>query len=66
MFENLTMQVAFKTPLSKLDALEACLNEWLATEENRWFDPNTSIMIQTIEFQKYIEITIGMLHNGSV
>ena len=41
MFENLTMQVAWRTPLEKLDALEKCVNEWLQTEENRWFEPST-------------------------
>ena len=63
-FENLTMQVAWKTPLEKLDALEKCINEWLATEENRWFQPNTSITLQHIDYQKYLEITIGIGHNA--
>jgi hypothetical protein len=66
MFENLTMQVAWRTPIGKLDALEKCLNEWLATEENRWFQPNTQIILQRIAFQRYLEITIGIAHNGYV
>jgi hypothetical protein len=65
-FENCTLQIAWRTPLSKLDQLEACLNEWLSTEENRWFEPGTSIMLQKIEYQKYLELTIGMPHNRSV
>ncbi|KIL68115.1 hypothetical protein M378DRAFT_8799 [Amanita muscaria Koide BX008] len=64
-FENLTMQVAWRTPLKKLDALERCLNEWLSTEENRWFEPSTSITLQHIYFQSYLEITIGIGHNGN-
>lgn len=66
MFENLTMQVEWRTPLEKLDQLEKCLNEWLATEEHRWFDPSTSIGFQHIDFQRYLTITIGIPHNGCV
>jgi len=66
MFENLTMQVAWRTPLEKLDALEKNLNSWLATEKNRWFEPNTSITFQHLDFQRYLEITIGIAHNGYV
>ncbi|KAF9468793.1 hypothetical protein BDZ94DRAFT_1279344 [Collybia nuda] len=62
-FENLTMQVAWRTPLEKLDALEKSLNDWLSTEENRWFEPSTSIMLQSIEFQRYLTLTIGIAHN---
>ncbi|PPQ77268.1 hypothetical protein CVT25_010850 [Psilocybe cyanescens] len=64
-FENLTMQVAWTTPLTKLDALEKCLNTWLSTEENRWFEPSTNITLQNIAFQRYLELTIGIGHNGN-
>ncbi|KAH8118525.1 Mechanosensitive ion channel-domain-containing protein [Phellopilus nigrolimitatus] len=63
--EACTLQIAWRTPLEKLDALEKCLNEWLSTEENRWFEPNTSIMLQKIDFQRHLEITIGIPHNGN-
>ena len=62
--ENLTMQVAWRTPLEKLDELERCMNEWLQTEENRWYEPSTSVTLQKIEYQRYLEITIGIAHNG--
>lgn len=65
MAEGLTMQVAWRTPLAKLDELEKLLNEWLATEENRWFEPSTSIMLQSINFQRYLEITIAIPHNST-
>ncbi|KAF8165120.1 Mechanosensitive ion channel-domain-containing protein [Crassisporium funariophilum] len=65
-FENLTMQVAWTTPLTKLDALEKCLNDWLSTEENRWFEPSTNIVLQHIVYQRYLELTIGIGHNGYV
>ncbi|KAJ6567253.1 Mechanosensitive ion channel-domain-containing protein [Mycena vulgaris] len=65
MFENLTMQVAWRTPLAKLDALEAAINTWLSTEENRWFVPNTNITFQHIEFQRYLEFTMAFGHNGT-
>ncbi|KAF9224318.1 hypothetical protein BS17DRAFT_752270 [Gyrodon lividus] len=65
MVESLTMQVAWRTPLEKLDALEARLNEWLATEENRWFQTTTSITLQNIVFQRHLEITIGIPHNST-
>lgn len=64
-FENLTMQVAWRTPLEKLDELERCLNEWLSTEENRWFEPSTSITLQHVIYQRYLEVTIGIGHNGN-
>ncbi|TFY72075.1 hypothetical protein EVG20_g929 [Dentipellis fragilis] len=59
-FENLTMQVAWRTPLEKLDELEKCLNDWLAKDENRWFAAGTSITPQNILFQRHLEITIGI------
>ncbi|KAF8351314.1 Mechanosensitive ion channel-domain-containing protein [Amanita rubescens] len=64
-FENLTMQVAWKTPMEKLDELQRCLNEWLSTEENRWFEPSTSIVLQQFVYQRYLEITISIGHNGN-
>ncbi|KAL4259158.1 EF-hand domain-containing protein [Pleurotus pulmonarius] len=64
-FENLTMQLEWRTPLVKLDALEKSLNEWLATEENRWFEPSTSVVLQHIEYQRFLEVTIGIGHNGT-
>ncbi|TDL29771.1 hypothetical protein BD410DRAFT_817773 [Rickenella mellea] len=63
--ENLTMQVAWRTPLAKLDALEKSMNEWLQTEQNRWFEPSTSVTLQKIDFQRHLEITIGIGHNGN-
>lgn len=60
------MQVAWRTPLEKLDSLEKLMNEWLSTEENRWFDPSTSVVLQHIEFQRYLTVTMGIQHNGYV
>ncbi|KAJ7937414.1 hypothetical protein B0H13DRAFT_1945860 [Mycena leptocephala] len=65
MFENLTMQVAWRTPLAKLDALETAINTWLSTEQNRWFVPGTSVTLQHIEFQRYLEFTMAFGHNGT-
>ena len=66
MTESLTMQVAWRTPLEKLDALEARLNEWFRTEENRWFQPKTSITLQSISFQRHLDIHITIPHNSYV
>ncbi len=66
MFENCTLQIDWETPLEKLDELERYLNEWLSTEENRWFQPATSIVLQDVTNQRYLEITIGCGHNGYV
>ncbi|TFK29334.1 hypothetical protein FA15DRAFT_664267 [Coprinopsis marcescibilis] len=63
--EMLPMQVAWKTPLTKLDALEKNLNDWLSTEENRWFRPETGVTLQHIVYQRYLELTIGIAHNGN-
>ena len=64
--ENLTMQIDWTTPLQKIDALETCLNRWLETEKNRWYLPNTAIMLQNIKNMRHLECTIGILHNGYV
>ncbi|EKM80242.1 hypothetical protein AGABI1DRAFT_120269 [Agaricus bisporus var. burnettii JB137-S8] len=64
-FETVTMQVAWRTPLEKLDALEKCLNDWLETEENRWYEPSTNVTPQHIVYQRYLELTIGLTHNGN-
>ncbi|KZP13069.1 hypothetical protein FIBSPDRAFT_869683 [Athelia psychrophila] len=65
MFENLTMQVAWKTPIEKLDQLEVLINEWLQTEENRWFETSTSLTFQNIAFQRHLTITMAFGHNGT-
>ncbi|KAF9055375.1 hypothetical protein BDZ89DRAFT_937937 [Hymenopellis radicata] len=65
MFENCTLQIDWETPLEKLDELERCLNEWLSTEEKRWFEPATSVVLQNVKNQRYLEITIGCGHNGT-
>ncbi|KAJ3760988.1 Mechanosensitive ion channel-domain-containing protein [Lentinula raphanica] len=65
MYENVTLQLHWRTPLAKLDALEKSLNNWLQTEQNRWFVPSTAIMLQSINFQRYLEVTIGIGHNGT-
>ena len=50
--------------MEKLDALEGCMNEWLQTEEHRWFEPSTTIALQHIHYQRHLELTIGIGHNG--
>ncbi|KAF9055376.1 hypothetical protein BDZ89DRAFT_18077 [Hymenopellis radicata] len=65
MFENCTLQIGWETPLEKLDELEQCLNEWLSTEENRWFEPATSVVLQNVKNQRHLEITLGFGHNGT-
>ncbi|KAJ3841228.1 Mechanosensitive ion channel-domain-containing protein [Lentinula raphanica] len=65
MYENVTLQLHWRTPIAKLDALEKSLNNWLQTEQNRWFVPSTAIMLQSINFQRYLEVTIGIGHNGT-
>ncbi|KAG2345149.1 hypothetical protein BDR05DRAFT_909272 [Suillus weaverae] len=65
MAEACTIQVAWRTPQAKLDALEEKLNTWLSTEENRWFQPTTSVVLQNISYQRYLECTIGISHNST-
>lgn len=60
------MKVAWNTPMEKLVALEGCMNEWLQTEEHRWFEPSTSITFQHIHYQRHLEFTMGIGHNGYV
>jgi hypothetical protein len=66
MAEACTIQVAWRTPQAKLDALEEKLNAWLVTEVNRWFEPTTSVILQNISYQRYLECTIGISHNSYV
>jgi len=65
MAEACTIQVAWRTPEEKLDALEGKLNAWLATEENRWFQPTTKVVLQNITYQRHLECTIGIPHNST-
>lgn len=65
MAESCTIQVAWRTPQEKLDELEEKLNTWLSTEENRWFQPSTSVVLQNISYQRYLECTIGISHNST-
>ncbi|KAF9077757.1 Mechanosensitive ion channel-domain-containing protein [Rhodocollybia butyracea] len=65
MYESVTLQMHWRTPQSKIDTLERSLNNWLATEQNRWFVPSTTVMFQSINFQRYLEVTIGIGHNGT-
>ncbi|QRW12748.1 transporter, small conductance mechanosensitive ion channel (MscS) family protein [Ceratobasidium sp. AG-Ba] len=64
-FEGLTLQVDWRTPMSKLDQLEQKMNEWLQSDENRWYDPPTGVMLQHIDFQRCLELTMGIPHNGT-
>ena len=57
------MQVAWRTPMEKLDQLQKCINNYLQIEENRWFRPSTALTLQKIEYQQYLEITIGIPYN---
>jgi hypothetical protein len=63
--EGLSMHIAWRTPLSKIDELEKCLNQWLETEPNRWFTPPTSVTLNHIHNQRNLECTIGIGHNGN-
>ncbi|EJD01268.1 uncharacterized protein FOMMEDRAFT_110956 [Fomitiporia mediterranea MF3/22] len=63
--ELCTLFIDWRTSLDKLDALEKSLNDWLETEENRMYDPSTSIAIQEIEFMRYMKVTIGIPHNSN-
>ena len=42
------------------------MNEWLQTEEHRWFEPSTSVMFQHIHHQRHLEFTMSIGHNGCV
>ncbi len=61
-WEAATLQIAFDTPLSKLDAVENDMKHWLSTEPERMFEPSTAIVPQKIEYMRSIEVTIGMTH----
>ncbi len=62
MWEAITAQFDFSTPLEKLDALEADMIHWLQTEPERLFVPSTAIVPQKIEYMRSLECTIGMTH----
>jgi hypothetical protein len=62
----MSLQMEWRTPLEKLKALEDGMNDWLAHEENRWFQPSTSVVLQNIQYQRYLEVTLGISHNGCV
>jgi len=65
MGESCALTIAWDTPFEKLDALEKCMNEWLQTEENRWYDPSTSVSLQQIHYQRHLDITMYISHNSN-
>ena len=42
------------------------MNEWLATDPNRWFEPSTGVVPQHIDYMRTMEITLGIPHNSCV
>ncbi|CED83793.1 Predicted mechanosensitive ion channel [Phaffia rhodozyma] len=62
MFENMTVQVGWNTTNEQIDALEKSICNWLSTDDKRDFAPSTAIMYQSINFQRNIELTIGIPH----
>jgi hypothetical protein len=42
-----SVEVAWNTPLSKLEELEKKMNHWLETDEKRMFEPSTACVIQS-------------------
>ncbi|PWN51863.1 hypothetical protein IE53DRAFT_313183 [Violaceomyces palustris] len=65
MWECITAQFAFDTPLEKLDAVEADMIHWLQTEPERLFVPSTAIVPQSIDYMRSMECTIGMTHSDN-
>ncbi|KAF8343007.1 uncharacterized protein EI90DRAFT_3143512 [Cantharellus anzutake] len=65
MFENLRIQVNWRTPLEKLDQLDKCINHWIETDDNRWFGGGTNCTLQRIDNQRSLEITMGIPHNSN-
>lgn len=64
-WECVKMQVAFDTPLSTLDAVQADVIHWLQSEPDRMFEPSTAIVPQTIDFMRCLTVTIGMTHRAN-
>ncbi|PWN37798.1 uncharacterized protein FA14DRAFT_118645 [Meira miltonrushii] len=64
-WECVKMQVAFDTPWSTLDAVQADVTHWLQTEPDRMFEPSTAIVPQSIDFMRCISVTIGMTHRAN-
>lgn len=64
-WENFTIQVDMKTTLEQLDAVEQDLCHWLATEPERLFEPSTALVPQSINYMRYIEISVGMTHRAN-
>lgn len=62
MFENAWIQVGWDTSVDKLERLEAKMNKWLQTEQTRMFEPSTMVVPQSLNYMRYIECTVGMMH----
>ena len=65
MSEACELQVSWRTPQWKLDALEKSMNDWIDSDEKRWFKPGTSIGFSKIDFQRALYLNIGIGHNGT-
>ena len=64
--ETVAVQMEWRTPMEKIQALEDAMNDWLQHEENRWYTPSTSVVFQNISHQQYLEVSLGISHNGYV
>lgn len=54
------MQVDWRTPLEKLDALDKALNHWIDTDENRWYSGSTNCTLQHIDYQRFVSPLIRL------
>jgi len=61
-YEETHIQVAFDTPLSKLDAVEADINYWIENDSEHRFLYPSRIVPQTISYMRVIDCTVGMTH----
>lgn len=64
-WESVSIDVAFDTPLERLDAVQADMIHWLQTEPDRMFEPSTAIVPQSIDYMRSITLTLGMTHRGN-
>lgn len=64
-FENAWLQLGWQTSLAQLDELETKMNDWLQKDEKRMFAPSTAIVIQSFNYMRSIEVTVGMLHRAN-
>ncbi|WFD08614.1 hypothetical protein MVES1_003990 [Malassezia vespertilionis] len=62
-YDETHIQVAFNTPLEKLNAVQDDLNDWIKNDPEHRFVYPTYIFVYAVNYMRYMDCTVGMTHS---